>query len=226
MNQWPAYGHWGMVLINSLFILMFVFSFYKPRTRRDWRTFGSFAAFIVALFTEMYGFPLTIYLLSGWLTRHFPGINWFSHDSSHLLQTMLGWKADAHAGPLHIASNLLIFGGMFLLVAAWRVLYAAQRQGTLADSGPYARMRHPQYTAFMLVMLGFLIQWPTLVTLAMFPVLVWVYVRLAKREEKEALHSLGEVYARYAGRTPRFFPRIRKTGSLVDGSHEPVDGTL
>lgn len=236
MNNWPAYGHWGLVIVNSLIILVFVFSFYKPRTRRDWRTFGSFAAFIVALFTEMYGFPLTIYLLSGWLTRHFPGINWFSHDSSHLLQTMLGWKGDAHIGPLHIVSNLLILGGMILLAAAWRVLYQAQRQGTLAASGPYARLRHPQYAAFILVMLGFLVQWATFPTLIMFPVLVWVYVRLAKREEKEALRALGKVYACYARQTPRFFPRLRKSGfnegtgdscrGVDDGSHRPINGTI
>ncbi len=149
---------------------------------------------------------------------------------------MLGWKGDAHIGPLHIVSNLLIMGGMILLVSAWRVLYQAQRQGTLAASGPYARMHHPQYVAFMLVMLGFLFQWPTLVTLVMLPVLVWVYVRLAKREEKKALLALGEVYACYARRTPRFIPRIGKPGNkggtgdscrgADDGSQKPINGII
>lgn len=210
MNNWPAYGHWQLVIINSLIVLAFVFSFFKPRTRRDWRTFGSFAGFIVALFTEMYGFPLTIYLLSGWLSSKFPGVNWFSHDNSHLLQTLLGWHGDAHSSPLHILSNLLVVGGLFVLAAAWRVLYKAQREGTLAATGPYAIVRHPQYAAFIMIMFGFLIQWPTLPTLIMFPTLIWIYVRLAKREEKEALQSLGEVYAGYARQTPRFFPRLRK----------------
>lgn len=210
MNNWPAYGHWQLVVINSIIVIGFAFSFFKPHTKRDWRTFGAFAAFIVALFTEMYGFPLTIYLLSGWLSSKFPGINWYSHDSSHLLQTLLGWRGNAHVGPLHILSNLLIIGGMLLLWSAWRVLYNAQRTGVLADSGPYSRIRHPQYAAFTIIMVGFLIQWPTLPTLIMFPILIWTYVRLAKREEREAHRSLGDAYACYAHQTPQFFPRLRR----------------
>lgn len=215
MNNWPAYGHWGLVLVNSLIVLAFAFSFFKPRTKRDWRTFGSFAAFIVALFTEMYGFPLTIYLLSGWLASTFPNVNWFSHDASHLLQTMLGWSGDAHFGPLHIVSNLFIIVGLIVLATAWRVLYRAQRAGTLAATGPYALIRHPQYAAFIMIMFGFLIQWPTLPTLIMFPILIWIYIRLANREEKEALQAMGELYICYARQTPRFFPRLRK--STLDG---------
>lgn len=218
MNNWPAYGHWQWVIVSSLVVLLFVLSFFRPRTRRDWRTFGTFAAFIVALFTEMYGFPLTIFLLSGWLTSKFPEVDWFSHDSSHLLQTLLGWSGDAHFGPLHILSDLFVISGLIILAAAWRVLYKAQREGTLAATGPYAVIRHPQYAAFVMIMFGFLIQWPTLPTLIMFPILVWIYVRLAKREEREALQSLGEVYACYARQTPRFFPRLYRSVSNRDSA--------
>lgn len=224
MDFGPAYGHWLLVIVNAFIILVFAFSFFRPRTRRDWRTFGAFSAFVIALFTEMYGFPLTIYLLSGWLTSRYPEIDWFSHDSSHLLQTLLGWSGNAHAGPLHLVSNVLILGGLILLGAAWRVLYRAQRSGTLACKGPYAFIRHPQYTAFIAIMVGFLIQWPTLPTLIMFPVLVFIYVRLAKREEREAADLLGEVYLRYAARVPRFLPRRRKAHSdfgPYDGERSP-----
>lgn len=208
MNDLPAYGHWNLVVINSMIILIFAFSFFRPRSRRDWRTFGTFVAFIVALFTEMYGFPLTVYLLSGWLFSRFPEVDWFSHNSSHLLQTLLGWKGDAHSGPLHIISSILIISGFVLLSASWKVLFKAQQIHELATSGPYAKIRHPQYAAFILIMLGFLFQWPTLPTLIMFPVLIIVYIRLAQREEKLAGRVFGELYIRYAAKTPRFFPHL------------------
>ncbi len=211
MNPGPAYGHWQLVIVNTLIILIFAFSFFRPKTRRDWRAFGGFGAFVVALFTEMYGFPLTIFLLSGWLTSRFPEIDWFSHDASHLLQTLLGWSGNAHVGPLHVISDILIVGGLILLGSAWRVLYKAQRTGALACRGPYAFVRHPQYAGFIVIMMGFLIQWPTLPTLIMFPILVFIYVRLAKREETEAVGQLGEVYANYAKQVPAFFPRIRRS---------------
>jgi len=208
MNDLPAYGHWPLVVFNSLLILFFAFSFFKPKSRRDWRTFGTFSAFVVALFTEMYGFPLTIYLLSGWLSTRFPDIEWFSHDASHLLQTLLGWQGNAHIGPLHLISTVAIVGGLFLLGASWKVLYKAQRNGEIAATGPYYRIRHPQYTAFMAIMIGFLLQWPTLPTLIMFPFLVLTYVRLARREEQEALTTFGEPYTTYLEQTPRFFPKL------------------
>ncbi|MBK5101027.1 MAG: isoprenylcysteine carboxylmethyltransferase family protein [Desulfobacteraceae bacterium] len=215
MNDLPDYGLWHLVIFSSLFILVFAFSFFRPRTRRDWRTFGSFSAFVVALFTEMYGFPLTVYLLSGWLGSRYPEVDWFSHDASHLLQTLLGWRGDAHFGPLHLLSYILILGGFILLSASWRVLFRAQQNHEMAVSGPYARVRHPQYAAFIVIMIGFLVQWPTLPTMVMFPVLVWIYVRLARREEKEVLREFGEHYARYAKKTPRFFPQIRGGGGSM-----------
>src|SRR3972149_5984481 len=182
----PAYGLWLLVIIDSAIFILFAFSFFKPATKRDWRSFGAFSAFIIALFTEMYGFPLTIYLLSGWLQSRYPQVNWFSHDAGHLLEMLLGWKANPHAGPFHILSFIFIGGGFILIAASWRVLYEAQRQDRLATGGPYDYIRHPQYAGFVLVMLGFLIQWPTLLTLVMFPILVWMYVRLARREEAGA----------------------------------------
>ncbi len=204
----PAYGLWSLVVINSLVFIVFAFSFSKPKTKRDWRSFSAFSAFLVALFTEMYGFPLTIYLLSGWLQSRYPGVNFFSHDAGHLLEVLFGWRSNPHFGPFHILSNILIFGGFILLANAWKVLYQAQQNHTLAVTGPYARIRHPQYAGFVLIMLGFLLQWPTVLTVPMFPVLVAMYIRLARTEEREVAAEFGDAYARYAADTPAFFPRF------------------
>ena len=216
----PAYGLWTLVLLNSVVFILFAFSFFKPRTKHDWRSFGAFSGFVVALFVEMYGFPLTIYLLSGWLARRFPHTALLSHDAGHLWYSLLGWKGDPHSNPIHILSNVFIFGGFILLSSAWRVLYAAQRAGTLATSGIYARVRHPQYVAFIVIMLGFLLQWPTLVTLVMFPVLVTMYVRLARREERDVRAEFGATWDAYAAETPAFIPHFgarRPAAPLTQG---------
>jgi protein-S-isoprenylcysteine O-methyltransferase Ste14 len=217
-QELPAYGLWTLVFINSAIFIVFAFSFFKPKSKRDWRTFGTFSAFIVALFVEMYGFPLTVYLLSGWLAIRFPGVDFLSHDAGHIWYRIFGFEGDPHLNPIHILSNVLIVAGFFLLAGAWRVLYKAQHDGTLATTGPYARIRHPQYAAFIVIMTGFLLQWPTLVTLVMFPILVTFYVRLAHREEREVAAEFGETWARYASATPRWFPRLGRSAPF-GGEH-------
>lgn len=202
-----AYGLWFLVLVNSAIFIIFGVSFFHPRTRRDWRAMGAFSAFIIALFTEMYGVPLTIYLLSGWLGSRFPGLS-LTHGGGHLWNDLIGWTGDPHLSPFHLASYALIGGGFWAITAAWRVLWEAQRSGRLAVSGPYARLRHPQYAGFLLIMIGFLLQWPTLATLAMFPVLALVYRRLGIGEEGEVRQHFGAEWDAYAARTPRFLPHV------------------
>ena len=219
-----SYGLWFLVFVNSAVFIIFALSFFKPQTARDWRSFGAFSAFIVALFAEMYGFPLTIFVLSGWLQSHWPGIDWFAHDSGHLPEMIMGWRTNPHFGPFHLLSFFLIGAGFWLLSVAWHHLWTAQRQGRLASTGPYARIRHPQYAAFILIMAGFLVQWPTLLTLAMFPVLVWMYVRLARSEEADSRASFGEAWERYAASVPAFIPQKiappSRSSSRVRGSKE------
>ena len=203
-----AYGLWGLAILNSAVFVMFAFSFFKPATPRDWRTFGTYSAFVVALFAEMYGFPLTIYALSGWMQTKYPGLDLMSHNSGHLWSTIFGEQGDPHFGVMHIISFALLAGGFYLLSSAWHVLYHAQRSNRFADSGPYARIRHPQYVAFVLIMLGFLFQWPTILTLVMFPVLTVMYARLGRQEENEMLARFGTRYQQYLDKTPKFIPRF------------------
>ncbi len=207
-----SYGLWGLVILNSALFIFFAFTFFKPQTKRDWRTLGTFSAFVLALFVEMYGFPLTIYVLAGWLQSMFPETDFFAHENGHLWATFLGVQGDAHFHPIHIASNVFIVAGFILLSASWRVLYLAQKKGTLATSGPYSWVRHPQYIAFVLVMFGFLLQWPTLLTLAMFPVLVFMYARLSRREEADMEAQFGDQWRAYVASTPAFIPKVSRFG--------------
>ena len=209
-----GYGFWGMAAINAAIFIFFAASFFKPETKRDWRSFGAFSAFIIALFAEMYGFPLTIFVLSGWLQTHYPGIDWFAHDSGHLLEMMFGWKTNPHFGPFHIASFIFIGFGFWLISSGWNDLHAAQKKNQMVTTGLYTRIRHPQYVGFIAVLFGFLLQWPTLLTLAMFPVLVVMYVRLAWQEEREAITQYGDAYQSYMKQVPGFIPKL---GGSKDG---------
>lgn len=211
------YGLWSLAVVNSAVFIIFAFSFFKPKTIKDWRSFGAFSAFLVALFAEMYGFPLTIYFASGWLQSAYPDINWLSHDAGHIPEMLFGWKTNPHFGPFHIVSFFLIGGGFLLLSAAWPVLYRAQLAHRLATSGPYAHVRHPQYAGFVLILLGFLVQWPTALTLVMFPVLAVMYWRLAAAEERAAEAEFGEAYLRYSAETPRFLPRLTARQAIESG---------
>jgi protein-S-isoprenylcysteine O-methyltransferase Ste14 len=203
-----AYGLWPLVVVNTALFVVFAASFFHPRTGRDWRAMGAYSAFLVALFTEMYGVPLTVYLLSGWLGSKFPALT-ATHAGGHLWNDLVGWRGDPHLSPFHLASYVFIGAGFWLIATAWRVLHEAAQRDELATTGPYARVRHPQYDGFLLIMAGFLLQWPTIPTLVMFPILVLVYLRLARSEEREVAARFGSAWQAYAARTPGFVPRPR-----------------
>ncbi len=212
MEAQAAYGLWPLVIINTALFAVFAASFFQPRTGRDWRAMGAFTAFLLALFTEMYGIPLTVYLLSGWLGSRFPVLQ-PTHSSGHLWNDLIGWTADPHLSPFHLASYAFLAAGFWLIAAAWQVLHQAAQADRLAVSGPYARVRHPQYDGLLLIMIGFLLQWPTIPTLVMFPVLALVYLRLARAEEREIASRFGDDWRVYASVTPAFIPRRRRASS-------------
>jgi len=100
---------------------------------------------------------------------------------------------------------------------AWHTLCAAHREHRLATTGIYARIRHPQYVTFFIIMIGLLFQWPTLVTLAMFPILVWVYVRIARGEDAAKETEFGEMWPAYVWATPPFIPRLEPRAPATSG---------
>lgn len=217
MNLTASYGLWPLVVINSAIFILFAISFTKPKTSHDWRSLGTFSAFIIAMFVEMYGFPVTIYFLSGWLQSVVPETDLLAHDNGHLWYSLLGLEGNPHLNPFHLLSNLLILAGFIIVYKSWKILHASQQQETLATTGPYAYVRHPQYVGFILVMIGFLFMWPTLTTLVMFPILVCVYIRLAKREEDIVLEQFGSAYLDYRKNVPAFIPNWRNSGLHTPG---------
>ena len=200
MNGNYDYGLWGLVAFHVGFFLLFALSLLQPSSRREWRSMGAFTAFIVALYTEMYGFPLTIYLLTAWLGRY-PAAQPFAHAAGNLWATLLlgPWAA----GLLMGLGGVLIIAGVALVVSGWRSIHAATG---LVTNGIYAKIRHPQYAGLAITIAGALIQWPTLLTLVMAPVLLLTYARLARKEEQELEARFGEAYRAHRERVPAFVP--------------------
>ena len=200
-----GYGFWSLVIVNVLFFLFFILSFLPPRKRREGRSMGVTTAFIIALFTEMYGFPLTIYVLTALLGAKYPSLTPFSHESGPLWVTLFG-GGPAMLMLIHLVSNGLMIAGFLIMGAGWKQVHSAG--GELVTTGLYSRVRHPQYSGLFLVTIGLLVQWPTIITALMWPVLAFAYYRLAKREEAEMEKEFGEAYRKYREKVPMFIPRI------------------
>ena len=202
-----AYGFWFLVLVNVALFGFFILSFLTPFKKREWRAMGVTLGFFVALFTEMYGIPLTIYILTAILGSRYPALNPFSHACGHLRLTILGGGA-LMMTVIHIISNGLTVIGFVIMWKGWKLIHDAK--DSLVMEGPYAYVRHPQYSGLFVIMIGMLIQWPTIITALMFPVLVFIYYRLARREEGEIIKTFGEGYKQYSERVPMFIPSFKK----------------
>jgi len=202
-----GYNQWFLVAINiGLFSSFLVMLPYRRKSKLAATSKGILAAFIVALFAEMYGFPLTIFILS-WLVGY---QNPLTHESGHLLYPESGMLS-----PLHFLSILMIFGGFVLVAKGWSKIYYSN--GSLVTEGIYAYVRHPQYLGILLATSGFLLQWITIPTAIMYPILFVLYWRLAKSEEEEMKGQFGEQYVVYRTAVPMFLPRIHRV-NLVQNS--------
>ncbi len=216
-HQAFAYGAWGLVITMVLISVFFIVRFIPMRTRLGKRSGGALIAFVIALFAEMYGFPLTIYLLS-----HFVGIRIpLDHISGHLLGDLITYLGLGNGWFIVMAvSNILLIIGIWLVTSGWEHVYKSQ--GKLVTGGVYKYVRHPQYTGIFVVTLGFMIQWPTLTTLILWPFVIAMYMRLARREEQDVLKEFPEEYRAYMQRTPMFFPRLspRQHAAPTGGSRQ------
>lgn len=195
-------GTWGLTVIMVVIASWILYRYVAPQSWKEWSRAGLIQAFIVALYAEMYGFPLTIYLLSGWFGLDIPWL----HQRGHLWATLFGWS-DGGSMLEMLIGYTLVFIGIALLAEGWREVYRATHAGRLATDGLYTMVRHPQYTGIFLAIFGQLIHWPTIPTLILFPVIIWAYYRLAKREEQRMLATFGAHYAVYRQQVPMFLPK-------------------
>jgi protein-S-isoprenylcysteine O-methyltransferase Ste14 len=198
------YHPWPLVVAYILILGVFLYGILRPRRRSEWRSAGVAQAFVIALYAEMYGLPLTMYLVA-WLT----GRTEFAQDHfhGHAWAFLLGW-GDSGAIVFDVVGQLLIVCGAALALVGWRQVHRGR--GTLVTGGLYRFVRHPQYTGFFLFLVGSVLNWPTLPTLLMLPVLLWVYYRLARTEETEAEVAFGEAFRDYRRRSGMFFPQLRE----------------
>lgn len=214
MNEY-AYGMWVVALFNFGLFLFFILSFIQPKHKPEWRNMGVVIAFLVALFTEMYGFPLTIYLLTGWLGDAYPVLLPYTHKHGHLWVVIFGGSNLAW-GLVMSLSLALMLAGYVLMSNGWRLVHAAH--GEMVETGVYAFARHPQYTGLFLVIIGFLVQWPTLLTVIMAPMLIVAYFRLAIKEEQNMVLQFGDEYTKYVENHPAFFPPVSQWKKYLTAS--------
>ena len=218
------YGNWGNVIVASVVFLVFVLGFAWPRRPAEWRNAGMYSAFLISLFVEMFGVPLTIFLLAPFL-----GVSVFEFgpSESHLWASLLDW---ARVLPLPTGvywvmtiSLALIAIGFALVAIGWVQVYGARYR--LVKTGIYRVVRHPQYLGLILVILAFNVQWPTIPTLLMAPVLIVMYFRQARREDRYLERQFGDEFFRYSVRVPRFIPRLGVPGRGLSRTREPDDGS-
>ncbi|MEM2941784.1 MAG: methyltransferase domain-containing protein [Thermoproteota archaeon] len=197
-----GYGFWGLVILNTLFFGLFLlFLPFKNKSQRLPKSI--YLAFIVALYTEMYGFPLTIYILTWFIGYKNP----LTHVSGHILATIIGEYLFFTL--IHPLSKIMMLVGIFLIIFGWSKIHRVN--GELVTTGIYAYVRHPQYLGILILTLGMMVQWVTIPTALMWPILLILYYKLARKEEKEMEERFGERYREYKNKVPMLlpFPKFR-----------------
>ncbi|WP_445737252.1 methyltransferase family protein [Mariniflexile sp.] len=212
-------GAWAIALIVIVIASWLLYRYLAPKTWREWVGAGLIQAFIIALYAEMYGFPLTIYLL----VRFF-GLDRGNLDAN-LWSTLLGIGETGMMISM-IAGYVLLFVGFGIFLQGWRELYRARKENRLATGGLYGLVRHPQYSGLFIGLFGEgIVHWPTLFSVGLFPIIVIVYTLLARREEKKVIEQFGEEYLEYRRHVPMFLPMKGKWRQFIGSSNESSDNT-
>ncbi|MFZ2648758.1 MAG: isoprenylcysteine carboxylmethyltransferase family protein [Burkholderiaceae bacterium] len=213
MNETVSHsGVWGLAAIMIVIVSWVLYRYLAPKTWREWAGAGLVQAFIIALYAEMYGFPLTVYLM----------VRFFGLDGANLNASL--WSTLLGVGELGMMISMLLgyallFIGIGVFAQGWRELYRARKEKRLATGGLYALVRHPQYTGLFIGLFGEgVVHWPTIFSVALFPVIVLVYWLLARSEERRVLEEFGDAYRAYQRRVPMFIPRVGQWGQFVEGS--------
>jgi len=213
MSQYIAHsGAWGLAIIMIVVASWLFYRYFAPKNWREWAGAGLVQAFLIALYAEMYGFPLTIYLL----------VRFFHLDRSHLNANL--WSTLLGMGETGMLISMIIgyaflFIGIGLFIQGWRELYRAHEEGRLATDGLYGLVRHPQYSGLFLGLFGEgVVHWPTVFSVTLFPLIVLTYTLLAYREERQMMKQFGDQYLRYRERVPMFFPGAHRWRQFIERS--------
>ncbi len=212
-NTQPAFGFWVMTIIMVVIASWIIYKYLAPRSFKEWRNAGLIQAFIIALYAEMYGFPLTIYFLTSFLGIDIPWL----HMSGHLWSSLFGWGTGMAMVEMIVGYGF-VFAGISLIVKGWKRIYNTRNEKKLITGGVYRYIRHPQYAGIYLAIFGQLIHWPTIPTLILFPVIIWAYYRLAKKEEKTMIKNFGDRYRTYMTGTPMLLPRANMWSEIYKGA--------
>ena len=195
-------GMWGLAVIVIVIASWLLYRYLAPQSWKEWARAGVIQAFIIAFYAEMYGFPLTIYFLA----RYF-GLDLEWGEGGNLWAQLFGTNM-AHIVAM-VLGYAIVFAGATLVADGWRRIHRARREETLMTDGVYARVRHPQYTGLFLIVFGEgIVHWPTIVSVAAFPIIVLAYTLLARKEERQMLQKFGDEYREYQRRVPMFIPRF------------------